>query len=161
MKIRSEAMNGGEIPARFGKYGTEKNSYGIPSISIPFTIEDAPEGTKSYALVLDDADAVPVCGFVWIHWIAANIKKTEIPENDSQNADYVQGTNSWLQTYGKAGAVGYGGMTPPDAPHTYTLRVYALDTVLDLKEGFFLNELLHGMKGHVLGTAEAEGFYQN
>lgn len=161
MKIISEVMNGGEIPARFGKHGTEKNSYGVPSVSIPFRIEDAPEGTKSFALVLDDVDAVPVCGFTWIHWIAANIKKADMPENDSIHADYVQGINSWLATYGKDGSTGYGGMTPPDAPHIYTLRVYALDTELDLAEGFYLNELIHAMKGHVLAVAEAEGIYKN
>ena len=161
MRIVSDAMNGGKIPARFGKYGDTKNSFGVPSISVPFEIEDAPEGTVSYALVLDDVDSVPVCGFTWIHWIAANIKKTKIPENDSVKADYVQGINSWLGTYGVEGSIGYGGMTPPDAPHNYTLRVYALDTELDLKEGFFLNELVHAMKGHVLATAEAEGVYEH
>lgn len=137
MRITSEVMNGGEIPGRFGKHGDEKNRYGIPCVSIPFSIEDAPEGTVSYALILDDVDAVPVCGFTWIHWIAANIKKTVLPENDSINADYVQGINSWLQTNGKDGAIGYGGMIPPDAPHRYTLKVYALDRNLDLQEGFF------------------------
>ncbi|MBQ6386496.1 MAG: YbhB/YbcL family Raf kinase inhibitor-like protein [Lachnospiraceae bacterium] len=161
MRIVSEVMNGGEIPARFGKYGTQNNSFGVPSCSVPFEIEDAPEGTKSFAVVLDDVDSVPVCGFVWLHWIAANIKKTRVPENDSVNADYVQGTNSWLGTYGKEGSAGYGGMTPPDRPHVYTLKVYALDTELDLEDGFFYNALVHAMKGHVLASAEAEGTYRN
>ena len=106
-------------------------------------------------------DSVPVCGFTWIHWIAANITKTVFPEGDSTGADYVQGINSWLGTYGKEGAFGYGGMTPPDAVHTYTLRVYALDTKLDLENGFFYNALMHAMKGHVLAMAEAEGTYKN
>lgn len=161
MKIVSEAMNGGNIPARFGKHGDVKNDYGVPSISVPFEIVDAPEGTVSFALVLDDVDAVPVCGFAWIHWIAANIKKTSVPENDSVIADYPQGINSWLQTYGKEGAKGYGGMTPPDAPHVYSLKVYALDCEIDINDGFFLNEMVHKMKGHVLATAEAEGIYEN
>ena len=161
MKIVSAIMNGGEIPARFGKYGTEQTKDGIPTVSVPFAIEDAPAGTVSYALVLDDVDAVPVCGFTWIHWIAANIKKTELPENDSVQADYVQGINSWYGSCGKEAATGYGGMTPPDAPHRYSLKVYALDTELDLQEGFFLNELVHKMEGHVLAMAEAEGIYRN
>lgn len=161
MKIVSDVLNGGQIPVRFGKYGTVKNSYDVPSVSVPFEIVDAPAETVSFALVLDDVDAVPVCGFTWIHWIAANIKKTELPEDDSRKADYVQGTNSWFGTNGKDGSFGYGGMTPPDAPHVYTLKVYALDCELDLKDGFFLNELVHAMKGHVLDVAEAEGIYKN
>ena len=161
MRIVSTVLNGGEIPAKYGKHGDTKNDFGVPSISVPFEIQDAPEGTVCYALVLDDVDAVPVCGFTWIHWVAANIKKSVVPENDSVNADYPQGVNSWLQTYGKQGAVGYGGMTPPDAPHTYTLKVYALDAELPLENGFYLNELMHAMKGHILAQAEAEGVYNN
>ena len=161
MKIISSAMNGGLIPEKYGKFSSEKNKYGIPSLSVPFTVEDAPEGTVSYALVLDDADAVPVCGFVWIHWIAADITDPEVPEGASYNADFVQGTNSLVGENGKEGAFGYGGMAPPDAPHTYTLKVYALDCKLGLEDGFYYNELLHAMKGHVLATAEVEGVYNN
>lgn len=161
MKVISNALNGGLIPDKYGKRGDKKNSCDIPDLSIPFTIVDTPEGTVSYAIVLDDADAVPVCGFVWIHWIAANICSTDIPEGDSRNADYPQGINSWYGSHGKEGSYGYGGMTPPDAPHTYSLKVYALDTKLDLQDGFFYNELLRAMKGHILDTAEIVGVYNN
>lgn len=162
MKIVSEAMNGGFIPDRFGKRGTQINKYGIPDCSIPFSIEDAPEKTRTFALVLEDKDAVPVCGFSWIHWIAANIKKTEIPENDSVGAnDYVQGINSWFGSNGAEGALGYGGMTPPDAPHKYELHVFALDAELNLEQGFFMNELYHAMEGHVLAQTTVTGVYQN
>ena len=40
--------------------------------------------------------------------------------------------------------------------HTYTLRVYALDNAPQLREGFWLNELLHAMEGHILGEAVAQ-----
>ena len=39
---------------------------------------------------------------------------------------------------------------PPDATHSYTLNVYALDCELGLPEGFYLNELRRAMSGHVL-----------
>ena len=161
MKIISEAINGGIIPLRFGKYGTEMNGSGVPCRSVPFTIVDAPEDTASYAIELFDVDSVPVCGFVWIHWLAANIIANYVPENVSINADFVQGVNSWFGSDGKDASIGYGGMTPPDKPHTYTLKVYALDCKLDLQNGFFYNEMIHAMKGHVLATAEAEGIYKN
>ena len=80
MKIISSAMNGGQIPEKYGKYSDILNDCDIPVLSVPFTVEDAPEGTVSYALVLDDVDAVPVCGFVWIHWIAADIMDSVVPE---------------------------------------------------------------------------------
>lgn len=161
MRIISEALNGSIIPDKYGKRGDAKDSFGNPCLSVPFRIEDAPEGTVSYALVLDDIDSVPVCGFVWIHWIAAGIKDTDIPEGASANADFIQGINSCFSSNGRENSIGYIGMAPPDAPHTYTLKVYALDTDLDLTEGFFYNELMHAMEGHVLAAAEAAGIYNN
>lgn len=44
----------------------------------------------------------------------------------------------------------YCGPQPPDATHSYTLNVYALDCELGLPEGFYLNELRRAMDGHVL-----------
>lgn len=161
MKIVSEAMNGGMIPDKYGKRGELKDGFGNPCLSVPFKIENAPASTVSYALVLDDIDSVPVCGFVWIHWIAANIKATDIPEGASANADFVQGVNSCFGSNGRKNSVGYIGMAPPNVPHVYTLKVYALDCELDLEEGFFYNELMHAMDGHVLAVAEAPGTYNN
>lgn len=162
MKIISEAFNGGRIPDRFGKRGLDSNGAGIPKRSPAFRIEDAPEGTVTYAVVLDDVDSFPVCGFAWIHWTVANLKTPSLEEDASRKGgDFLQGTNSWLKSSGSEEAYGYGGMTPPDAPHTYTLHVYALDTVLNLSDGFLYNELVHAMKGHVLAEETVEGFYRN
>lgn len=154
-------MNGGQIPEKYGKYSDILNDCDIPVLSVPFTVEDAPEGTVSYALVLDDVDAVPFCGFVWIHWIAADIMDSVVPEGASQNAEFPQGINSLVGSLGREKSVGYGGMAPPDAPHTYALHVYALDCKLGLSDGFYYNELVHAMKGHILAEACAEGIYNN
>ena len=162
MRVTSEAMNGGPIPDRFGKRGGDMNAFGIPSRSIPIKIEDAPQGTVTYALLLEDKDAAPVCGFSWIHWIAANIRRDTLEEDDSAHAtDYVQGINSWFGNYGREGSVGYGGMTPPDRPHTYELHVFALDRELALDAGFFINDLYHEMEGHILAHERLTGTYPN
>lgn len=52
-------------------------------------------------------------------------------------------------------------MAPPDAPHVYEIHVYALDTMLDLKQGFNYNELYHQMDGHILDQATLKGIYKN
>lgn len=40
------------------------------------------EGVVSFAIILEDKDAYPVTGgFVWIHWLAANITRYELKEN--------------------------------------------------------------------------------
>ena len=45
---------------------------GMPTYSIPFEIHDAPQGTKSFAVILEDKDAITASGFVWIHWLIAD-----------------------------------------------------------------------------------------
>ena len=167
MVVTSSGIVNGVIEDKYGKRGTEFTAGGMPTYSLPVKIENAPAGTVSYALVLEDPDAYPVSGgFVWVHWVAANITRTEIKENESQTAtDFVQGANSWTSMQGGQQSRDlssfYGGMAPPDAPHIYTLKVYALDTKLDLAKGFNLNELYRKMDGHILGTAELKGTYSN
>ena len=52
-------------------------------------------------------------------------------------------------------------MAPPNEPHTYELHVYALDTMLDLKDGFWFHEMFRQMEGHVLEQATLKGTYRN
>ena len=52
-------------------------------------------------------------------------------------------------------------MAPPNAPHLYETHVYALDTLLDLKPGFYMNELYHAMDGHILDCFTLKGEYSN
>ena len=55
----------------------------------------------------------------------------------------------------------YGGMCPPDATHLYELHVFALDTKLQLENGFYLNELYKQMDGHILEQCTIKGTYDN
>lgn len=96
MKVTSSGIVNGVIMDQYGCRGV-MNEYEMPTFSLPLMIEEAPQGTVSYALVLEDKDAFPVSGFSWIHWTAANITRTVIKENESQTAtDFVQGVNSWI-----------------------------------------------------------------
>lgn len=52
-------------------------------------------------------------------------------------------------------------MTPPDQPHIYELRVYALDRLLNLRRGFLLNELYREVDGHILAEYTLKGIYEN
>ncbi|MBX9706048.1 MAG: YbhB/YbcL family Raf kinase inhibitor-like protein, partial [Gammaproteobacteria bacterium] len=82
--------------------------------------------------------------------------------------ELLQGVNSWASgivpeewhlSHEEASA--FGGCAPPDKPHTYTIEVYALDTTLKLKSGFYMNEMLKAMQGHVLAKAVLEAEYPN
>lgn len=167
MTVTSTGIVNGKIQDQFGKRGTQFNEKGMPTYSLPFKIENAPAGTKSFAIMLEDKDAFPVSGgFSWIHWVAANITRTDIKENESQTAaDFVQGLNSWTSMQGgnqsKELSRFYGGMAPPNAPHIYELHVYALDTMLDLQNGFNMNDMYRLMDGHILGQYTLKGSYDN
>lgn len=167
MKIISSGIVDGVIADKYGKHGTQRNENGIPSCSLPLEILEAPEGTQSFALFLEDKDACPVCGgFSWVHWVAANITRTSLEENASQTAtDFVQGLNSWVSIQGGQQSpelsACYGGMAPPNEPHTYELHVYALDTKLDLTNGFWFHEMFRQMEGHVLAQDTIKGMYRH
>jgi Raf kinase inhibitor-like YbhB/YbcL family protein len=151
------------IPDKYGKYaGDEDRIDGVPVVSFPFSIEDLPEGAVTWAAVFFDDDAIPVGGFSWIHWSVANVPASEtvVPENFSQVTTYPQGKNS---TAGKLAYrpnplvnQKYNGPQPPNADHIYRLAVYALDTELPMKDGYWLNELFHAMEGHVLAVTHVD-----
>ncbi len=167
MIVKSIGIVDGIIADKYGKRGDSFNENGMPTYSLPLKIEDAPANTVSYALILEDKDAYPVSGgFTWIHWTAANITKTTIVENESQTTiDFVQGVNSWTSIQGGQQSLElssfYGGMAPPDAPHLYELHVFALDTKLELENGFFMNDLYKKMDGHIVDEYTLKGLYNN
>ena len=147
--VSSAFKNGEYIPGEYSCKGKD--------ISPPLEWTGMPEGTRSFALICDDPDA-PVG--TWIHWVIFNLpaEKTGLEENLSgQNRlsdGALQGKNSW-------GKLGYGGPCPPPGkPHRYFFKLYALDTMLDLKSGATKQELLKAMEGHVLAEAELMGLFK-
>lgn len=97
-------------------------------ISFPFTIEDVPEKTKSFAWTFVDYDSIPVCGFAYIHWVVANVSAdvTVISEDFSRlDNKHAHGKNS-------------------------------LVSKLLMANGFYMNELLHAMEGHVLAKEKLD-----
>ena len=92
MVVTSKGIVNGVIEDKYGKHGKHFNENGMPTYSLPLKIEDAPEGTKSFAVVLEDKDAFPVSGgFSWIHWTAANITRTEIMDFSTMSC-----TDGWM-----------------------------------------------------------------
>ncbi len=149
MQITSPAFEeGGPIPAKYTCDGQD--------ISPPLAWKNAPDGTKSFALISDDPDA-PMS--TWVHWVAFNIppELTGLQENVRKEAEAKngvrQGNNSWPR-------MGYGGPCPPSGTHRYYFKIYALNALLDLKPGATKAEVLQAMKGHVLAEAHLMGKYK-
>ena len=135
--------NGGTIPQ---KYGYKNNN-----LSLPLKISEIPEGTKSLALIMDDPDAMGAVGKVWVHWVLWNISPNtkEIIEN-SIPIDSVEGKTDFDE-------IGYGGPAPPDKEHTYIFKLYALDTILNLKQGSTKTELEESIREHIITEEKLEG----
>lgn len=166
-RLKSKGIIEGFIQDRFG-IKSDEVIQGVPLRSLPYEWEGAPEGTKSYAIVFQDYDNVPDEGFSWIHWLAADIpaEVSSLEENASRTDEgLIQGTNSWSVPYGPYADIGkdltfhYGGPAP-GRRHEYETKIYALDTVLGMKQGFYYNELLRAMEGHILAEAVLKGYYE-
>ena len=142
MKLSSPAFENGEaIPVEYTCDG--KN------ISPPLIISGVPENTKSLALIMEDPDA-PLITFV--HWLVWNIPPDTKEISKGENISYPQGKNGF-------GKQRYGGPCPPFGTHRYFFKLYALDTVLDLKEGAKKKDLLKAMSGHIIEETELIGVY--
>jgi Raf kinase inhibitor-like YbhB/YbcL family protein len=153
LSITSTAFSpGGEIPSLYTCQGKD--------ISPPLAWTNAPAGTRSFALVVDDPDAPDPASpaMTWVHWVLYNIDSTAsgLPEGvrpSALPAGTREGINDWRRT-------GYGGPCPPVGRHRYFHKLYALDTPLpDLKRPSKA-ALEKAMLGHVLAEAHLIGTYQ-
>ncbi|MFA6281792.1 MAG: YbhB/YbcL family Raf kinase inhibitor-like protein [Candidatus Omnitrophota bacterium] len=117
-------------------------------INPALTIENVPEAAKSLALIVDDPDA-PAGTF--IHWVVFDIPITNAIDENSIPGK--QGINT-------AGELNYVSPCPPHGTHRYFFKLYALDTMLNLKEGITKEELESAIKNHILAQAELIGLYK-
>ena len=130
------------------------------NISPPLDWAEGPEGTRSYVVMVEDADVPEDSPFV--HWRVYNI-----PSDATDPREGVPGTPQLpLPEGGRQGANDHGstgwiGMKPPrgDPAHGYHFQVFALDTTLDLPHGASRARLLEAMRGHVLSAGEVVGTY--
>jgi len=143
----------GSIPQKFTADGED--------LSPPLEWSDAPAGTRSFALIVDDPDAPDPRApqRTWVHWVLYNIPATaQALEPGADPQGLPRGTrpgrNDWKRT-------GYGGPAPPVGRHRYVHKLYALDVLLpDLGEPTKAR-LLSAMSGHVLAEAQLIGTYQS
>ena len=143
MKLISPAFaNNGRIPPEYTCDGS--------GTSPELNIADVPKNAKSLVLINDDPDA-PVG--VWDHWIVFNIPATTAKISKGEEPNGAGGRNSW-------GRTGYGGPCPPSGVHRYFFKLYALDALLNLKEGADKKQIEAAMQGHILAQAELMGTYK-
>jgi len=149
MKVTSLAFQeGANIPKKYTGDGSD--------VSPPLNWEGAPAATKSFALICDDPDAPRG---TWVHWVIFNLpaEKTELPEGVPASGKLPDDVRQGKNDFGK---LGYGGPSPPPGkPHRYFLKLYALDTMLDLKEGATKQDVEKTMAKHILAQGQLMGKY--
>ena len=152
MRLMSSAFEpDGMIPS---KYTCEGDRF----LSPPLSWTEVPEGTVSFALLVDDPDAPKelMPDGVFDHWVLFNIPKDirDIPEGGTIGT---VGVNT-------RGDRKYTGPCPPKeyepSEHRYIFRLYALDAELSLPEGATKKDVLDELSGNELEIATLVGRYK-
>ena len=118
---------------------------------------DAPDSTKSFALIVDDPDAP---GGTFIHWVAYNIPLgvTSLPAGVPQTTEIAGGGTNGINGFEH---IGYNGPCPPPGKmHHYHFHLFALDSMLTPGDNADAAAVRSAMAGHVVATAELVGTFQ-
>ena len=113
---------------------------------------EPPQGTKSFALVVDDPDAP---SGTFRHWGVYDIPASARTLGGDQKVG-TEVTNDFDKP-------GYGGPCPPKGhgPHHYHFKLFALDTDrLRLSANAKIADIENAANQHVLGKAELVGTYE-
>lgn len=118
--------------------------------------QGAPEGTKSFALLVHDPDAPRPKG--WWHWLVINIPadKTGFKKGEKP-------TSPALETVTDFNTLGYGGACPPvgHGVHHYNFTIHALDVEsLDVTVDTDPNTVEKIVKEHSLASSTITALYQ-
>jgi Raf kinase inhibitor-like YbhB/YbcL family protein len=121
------------------------------------TVNGAPAGSKSLALLVSEVDGHKTRATLWM---ACNIPPAtqSIPEHQGRTR---QMKPEGLQLNGSNGKLGYSGPCPPSGvTRQYMIEVFALDTTLELPETATRQEFLLALEGHILAKAKLAGKFK-
>lgn len=138
-------QNEGLIPKKYSCYGA--------NISPPLSWKDAPIGTKSFVLTIDDIDSKkgPMN-----HWVLYNIP-SEIDHLDEATplpTNAAAANNSW-------GKAEYTGPCPASGLHRYVFTLYAVDALLDFTSDVSKKNIMEEIKYLIIGKTELKGQYKH
>ncbi len=140
------------IPSRFTCDGE--------NIHPELRVTNIPDGVVSLVLFMTDPDIPDFVKKsmhidVFDHWVLFNLpagRQVFRIEEGVVPQEALEGSNS-------SGKIGYIGPCPPDGQHRYFLKLYALDRMLELKEGATRSEVEKAMEGHTLDFTILQAVY--
>jgi Raf kinase inhibitor-like YbhB/YbcL family protein len=145
--LTSDAFREGEwIPRRFTCDGED--------LSPPLAWSGAPDGTESFALIVDDPDA-PRGTFT--HWLLF-----DIPMDTTHFAEGMQPGDGGRTLPNDFGHVRYGGPCPPKGhgPHRYRFTMYAVNVPVLRLHGDKRKDLDEALRSHTLASVTLTGKYE-
>ncbi len=124
--------------------------------------ENAPEGTKSFAITMYDPDAPTGSG--WWHWLVFDLPNSVMKlESGAGAVDSKHLPEKAIQSRTDYGSNGYGGPCPPEGHgfHKYIITVYALDVdTLGLDENASPALVGYMLNSHTIQKASMVSYYQ-
>lgn len=149
MELKSRSFQHGQtIP--------KKHTCDGPDISPQLEWDNVPEGTVSFAIIMEDPDAP---SGTWVHWLVYDLpaETRALPEGLASTETLPRGGAQGRNDFGR---VGYGGPCPPPGrPHRYFFRLYALNSRVNLPPGASKEELVRAMEGRIKDEAHLVGKY--
>ncbi len=158
--LKSSAFKDGEImPKIYGAMNTPQRVCGGNNVSPPLEWSNAPNGTKSYAILMWDQEGKK--GFGVSHWVAYDfpVNMTSIKEGEASEPSekFVSGAANRDTRKYRGPCPGKG-----ELPHHYQITIMALDIAPGtLKPGLTRDALFEAIKGHSLAAVSIVGLYGN
>ena len=114
----------------------------------------APPATKSYVVFLERRTGNDD-GRAFVTWALFNIpaNATGLGAAQSRDATLSNGAKHAMSDHNN---IGYIGPCEPKGRYGYAMRVFALDTVLDVPAWVGKDDLIRAMNGHIIDAAEQE-----
>ena len=147
--------DGGDIPVRFSQAAEGAAPGGGTSPAMRWT--NAPEGTRSFVVHMQDLDFAPNRGTrTQVHWVVWNIPGTATGLEEDQPRGAQLPNGAWQIS--ATGPVYRGPGAPASRPrHHYLFEVYALDTEIAVTPGddplVTRDAVMAAMEGHVLAKS--------
>lgn len=114
--------------------------------------EGVPSGTQSFVVFLEkrEIDKDP-----YVSWILFNVpgEESRLAGGQSKEGTLASGAKHANADHNN---IGYTGPCEAKGRHNYAIRIFALDTVLDLQPGAHKHDLIRAMNGHIIDAAEQE-----
>jgi len=132
------------------------------NISPELSWQNFPANVQSFVLIMDDPDAIPVVGKIFIHWFVY-----DIPNNINNFPENVQlGQGIYInvkQLPNDFGLATYGGPCPPksNGPHIYRFSLFALNVPnLNITQALNADQFKVVYKDDIISCARLTGVYK-